>query len=493
MKKFLIFFALVIASQAPFAAPMGADGARLEYTVAIEKPEAHTAHIKLVISNIGGENSLRFHIYKPEGYDERYVENLSVASEGGFVSSGLRAEGFAWVCEIATEGAAAVTIEYDTKHLIPSKGVRGYGSYIGPDFSVIDTSYLFLIPTYHPISEIRISFKVPENWESLTTWDGVDGKYRADGVKSLGWRYIILGPSEKSEGMANGVEIITARFNEVGISLEGQLQGLGQLTNFYSRTFGFVPADKLLWAIVPSDIVLGGRAAANTFLLSEGLSWSVLGYEFWKTAAHEYCHLWNGWVVGFKEDARWFLEGGANYFADLALLDTNLCQRSKLEIFEAWGDYKSVKEAGIDKAVAEASDPFEDSIWIYKKGELVTYLLNKRIEETTDGRKNIYDLARYLFQNYQGRSLGTNDILTAANAVTGRDLSDFFSSYVYGTEKLPLDELGKWEMAVPKIPGALPEGKADFVSIAIAAAVVGCVAGAVVLFTRRWRTSIAKR
>jgi predicted metalloprotease with PDZ domain len=488
MRKFLILIALVVALQLPIATLRAQTGPRLEYVVTV-RPEAHAAHVKLLISKLSGKNSLHLHIYKPEWYEEPYVENLSIAGEMRPVIEGFREEGFAWVCEVTTGGAPDLAIEYDVEQLIPSKWSGVYSSYIGSELAVIYSSCLFLTPTF-PSSEVRVSFRVPESWGALMPWDEVNGSYKVDGIESLGRRYIVLGPLEKRERMASGVRIVAAGFRESYISLEDWLTGLAQLTDFYSKTFGFVPFDRLTWAIVPPTVASGGRSASNTFLLSEELARRVLEHEFWKTTAHEYCHLWNGGVVSFKDDAQWFLEGGTNYFADLAVLNTNLCRRSKLEIFEAWGDYKSVKEAGMDKAVAEASDPFEDSIWIYKKGELVTYLLNKRIEEVTGSRKNIYDLARYLFQNYQGRSLGTHDILTAANAVTGQDLSDFFLSYVWGTERLPLDELDKWEMAVPKIPDVFPKKKADLVLIAIAVVIIGCALGAAVLL--KGKRGIAK-
>lgn len=182
--------------------------------------------------------------------------------------------------------------------------------------------------------------------------------------------------------------------------------------------------------------------------------------------------MWNGGLVRPTDSASWFLEGGTNYFADLALLGTGLGSKSDLKIFDAWIYYKS-KLSLVDEPLAGTSS----TEMIYLKGELVTYLLNERIEEATGGQKNIYDFASYLFQNYNQRVLSNDDILQAVNAATGQDFSDFFSKYVYGTERIQSAELDAGEFSLPALPGTV--AASDIRTLLMAAAAVICLIAAV--------------
>jgi predicted metalloprotease with PDZ domain len=480
MKKFLIF-AFALALTIFSAAPIGASDVDLEYTVTIQKPENHVAHVRLIISDIDNDvDFIHLSITKPSDYNQKYVENLIVTSAVGSVHSDLRLEGYKWICEIATGGENTVTVEYDVSQLIPARGVGDkYISYIGSEFAVIDTSYLFLIPDYLPTSTIRVDFELPSGWRSATIWDEVDGVHEVDWKGTLK-RYIALGPFIKDEATVNNVRIIVARHQATSspVTIEKELEGLGKLTGFYTKAFGFVPTDRTLWITAPTPMYYG-KIRNNTFIR---LTTPSLRY-FWRTWAHEYCHLWNGGVVFFDDSANWFGEGATNFFSDMALLDTGLLQKSELRIFDAWASYKNLKALGEDEAVAGT----DSSEIIYKKGELVTYLLSKRIAEVTNGEKSIYDVAKYLFQNCRGRKLDSGDLLEVMNQVTNRDFTGFFSDYVYGTEALSLDELDKYEVVMPELVKVPPEGINMILVIVVITISCGILICAIVFARRRVR------
>jgi len=469
MKKILLPIVLALGIQLLSAA--SASGANLDYTVTVENSNS-LAHVRLTISNIpSGVSSIRLSIAVPKYSSEQYVKNLMVTSENGSVLSSIHSENIVWVCEVATGGENSVTVEYDAEQLIPSAlNEEEYYSYIGPAYAAIDGSYLFLTPDNLSTSSIKVRVETHvAGWTVITPWQEAENEYEVDQETAL-FRYVLLGPFTKTERTGDGVTTVIVRHQSVAVmvSVEDEFGGLEKLTDFYRRAFGLVATDKTFWVTVPPPMYLLFKQG-NTVIRSTK---TLTKLSFWEGSAHEYCHMWNGGLVRFKDSARWFKEGGTNYFADLALLGTGLGSESELKIFNAWNYYKS-KLSLVDEPLAGTSS----TDMIYTKGELVTYLLNERIEEATGGQKNIYDFAGYLFQNYSWRVLSNDDILRAVNAATGQDSSDFFSKYVYGTEKLQSAELDSGELSVPTLPGTA--AASNIRTLLMAAAAVICLIAAV--------------
>ena len=180
---------------------------------------------------------------------------------------------------------------------------------------------------------------------------------------------------------------------------------------------------------------MGGRSGVreDSFLLSA----VRMGTSFWNKLAHEYAHLWNGKGL-HTQQARWFGEGATVFLTYKALVDVGTVSEGARndKLLRDWQSYLKRIESGEDKAVSAGT--VADVSIIYTKGHLVSHALDLFIQDATEGRKNFLDVTHYLVTTYWNSSLTNDDLLQAVNHSAGADLSDFFSKYVYGTDKLPL-------------------------------------------------------
>ena len=137
-------------------------------------------------------------------------------------------------------------------------------------------------------------------------------------------------------------------------------------------------------------------------------------------------------------DPVWFREGATELLTYKGLVDNGtISEGARNEILlRDWQIYLGLIASGEDKAVSTAVRP--DPNINYRKGHLVNYALDLFIKDITGGSRDFLDVTRYLAANYWGTRLSNDDLLQAVNHVTGANFSDFFSKYVYGTEKLPL-------------------------------------------------------
>jgi hypothetical protein len=156
---------------------------------------------------------------------------------------------------------------------------------------------------------------------------------------------------------------------------------------------------------------------------------------------HEMYHAWNGGSFRQEGERTWFLEGVTNYCGD-RLQETDGFPCTHCGVYD-W--YLSYYYAGKDRAIGNLSmlDPDYDQAlhsFVANKGTLIAHLLDKKLEETGH---HIGEVSRLLFQRYGFESMGypTNkDILSTFNEVSGKDFTDFFNKYIYGSEKLPVPE-----------------------------------------------------
>ena len=141
----------------------------------------------------------------------------------------------------------------------------------------------------------------------------------------------------------------------------------------------------------------------------------------------------------------WFVRGGiSHYFQEIAMAYAFGLHKVHERFQDLYLYYKkNYVETGCD--VPLMNIPTNDlALWefiCYFKSGLWAYYLNQQMLEVTAGRKDLSDLAQYLYQEYglTQRPLTIQGLRQAINMVAGADLRFLFTRYVYGREALPLD------------------------------------------------------
>lgn len=265
---------------------------------------------------------------------------------------------------------------------------------------------------------------------------------------------------------------ITGRHGANLARLTGDLE---RICRWQVELFGEAPFDRYLFQVTAVGDGYGGlEHRSSTSLLCRrdelphgdgpGIDDDYL--TFLGLASHEYFHVWN--VKRIKPAAfvpydltqeaytrqLWAFEGFTSYYDDLALVRSNviapdryleLLGRALTTVLRVPGRLtQSVAESSFD-AWIKFYRPDENTpnavVSYYAKGSLVGLALD--LELRSGGHASLDDLMRALWVRYGRPGIGVPEdaIAAIASELAGRDLSDFFSRYVHGTEDPPFAAL----------------------------------------------------
>jgi hypothetical protein len=199
---------------------------------------------------------------------------------------------------------------------------------------------------------------------------------------------------------------------------------------------------------------LGGEADPKIIILN----WSentLFGSSNWKTVLlHELFHLWNAESFRYRsEEEHWFNEGFTEFYtyqtaAKLGLISQeDIVSNSLIPVGSYLGtkrhDNLSMREAGKNN-----KNKFENYFLVYHGGWVTAMVLDYDIRVRTNNKKNLDNLMRWLYENFQRteRLYDMDDIAEGIKITTGLDYTNFFSKYVNGSEVIPVSDyfdLGK--------------------------------------------------
>ena len=194
-------------------------------------------------------------------------------------------------------------------------------------------------------------------------------------------------------------------------------------------------------------------------------------------SAHEFFHAWNVKRIrpielgpfNYEREVRtvnlWWSEGVTDYYADLILARAGLNTPADFARRLA----RSMENFQNDAARMVISP--ERSSWTtwdspavnqgayisyYLQGELLGFLLDLAIRDSTDNTRSLDDVMRFLMQHYSGDHGFTRDqLVEAVRSATGCDFAEFWRLYVSGTYDIPWNNYLKaagWRLVLTKTP-----------------------------------------
>ncbi len=349
---------------------------------------------------------------------------------------------------------------------------------------------LFLLPRGKESAPCIVDIRPPEkstirgNWRVATTLPRKTaapfqfGSYHAQNHDELIDHPVEMGDFTLATFKASGIPhdiVITGRHHA---DMERLCQDLQQICQHHIDFFGELPAMEhyLFLVMVTGDGYGGLEHRSSTALLcsrndlpQRGIDEIDAGYRgFLGLCSHEYFHLWNikrikpvvfsPYNLNRENYTRqlWAFEGITSYYDDLALLRCDLISASSYlellgqtitRLLRGSGRFKqSVAESSFDawtKFYHQDENAPNAIVSYYTKGALIALALDLTIRLHSNNSKSLDDVMKTLWKCYgktaQGVPEGAIEKLAAATA--GIDLDDFFNSYLYGTEDLPLDQL----------------------------------------------------
>jgi hypothetical protein len=320
-------------------------------------------------------------------------------------------------------------------------------------------------PFVLPFHQYEVELKLPEGWQAF-----LPGKMEQDGrvfrtsfsgpVNSVA---LFFGPAEQFRTFSLEVG---GRVWE-GVALPGDEAGLRalltwapEILSWYEERFGPYPHDRLIIAEHPTDQGVAMTAEGIVFLprwffsrenLTAAGTLTRLGIYI---LAHELAHLWWGIGVGADLDAEnWLSEGLAQYLSITWYEKRFGAEGGNVFVFDKKGlgeglvDYAlgfvNLREHltelpylqlffnGFDEAVVKPTREVRydqvSSDRLYDKGYLVLRALAYLL-----GEDQFQSALRRVAGEYRGKQLSVQDLERVLSEESGRDLSQFFSDWVFG-------------------------------------------------------------
>lgn len=447
---------------------LGADSSQLTYHVAVRNPANHMAVVTMTIGTATVHSSI---VLTVQGF-RGSTDHIKIQSAGDNSGKDLKieVEGRNW--RVFPAGARTIIITYSADMSVPfgvpEREDTGFHSYIGISGGLIQEHQLFLRPQID-VDTVTVRFELPSGWSLYAPRAMEDDfSYVSSGQEFIGTvmrsTYIGIGLFETYSTMYEGTEIVLV------ISIKSRprtspqtiLERFTRGVEALAKRFGGVPSEKLM-IFLPMPELGPVTAQMNSVVVNEKLidvdprtvgDDSIGGSISWFNFFHQLVHPWNKFFIEPKHWIRqtWFAEGFTDYYSIVTLEQTGLW--SPTEAQAKWtatvNDYLSnqyhdvpIQDASFNGVETNNHELFR---WPYVKGRLIAFLLNASLTRLSNGKKNLDDLMRVMFQNYGARRVTytTQDVISTVNSISlalpsRADYTNFFREYVIGvTARLPL-------------------------------------------------------
>lgn len=176
----------------------------------------------------------------------------------------------------------------------------------------------------------------------------------------------------------------------------------------------------------------------------KGQSWSY-DVDWFSSAAQQMYYKWSGWEKGIQvasdHDFVFWNEGLSRYYA-LKLAGQLEQEDFKSELsnyyHEYMADYYWTKK---DIAISDLSKK-DESFLKYKKTTLFAYLLDKEIQEVTDGKKSLDDVLKYAWQTHTEDQIEMTEshFRLYIKEIVGTSMNEWWDNYMYYKRQFRVDE-----------------------------------------------------
>ncbi|SDL99157.1 Predicted metalloprotease, contains C-terminal PDZ domain [Catalinimonas alkaloidigena] len=466
---FFCFFCFCAAQAAP----------SLAYRLKFEAPQAHYFVVEMDLDGFRQKFvDLKIPVWTPGSYlvreYARHVEGFT-AKDGN--NQDLRWEKInknTW--RIYSNRAAQIRVRYD----VYANELTVRTSHVDASHGYINGASAFLYPAEQQALASTLTVEPYEGWNRVSTSLLQTGNepfvYRVPNYDILVDSPLEIGTHETFRFTAAGVPHEVAIW---GVGSQGSVAfdstqlktDMAKIVERAKDVFGEHPCDRYTFIIHAFPGGGGGLEHLNSTTCQttpatfqdDGRYRGFLGL-----ISHEYFHLWNvkrlrPRALGpFNYDEEnythmlWVAEGFTAYYDDY------LVHRAGFTSADQWlgtlaGNINSVEnrpgrnvqslaEASFD-AWIKAYRPDENSqnsqVTYYTQGAVMAMLLDLTILHETNGQKTLDDAMQTLYNRYYkqlGRGYTDEEFMRAISETAGKDLSAFFSQYVFGTQVPEYDD-----------------------------------------------------
>ncbi len=381
-----------------------------------------------------------------DGY-ARYLQDLTVTDGNGETLPIEEIGKTQWVVEVGSE--APLTLQY--KVLINHDERdwpfgRNEAPYVQEDCIFLPGYALFIVGE---VKDIQLKVDVPDSWHVSTPWEQIaseEHRFVCENQDDLTFAYLVLGRYSKRLAKLGDAEVVIATGGRFKASIDEVQPTIKALLYGYSDVFDATPTGKILFVANPYGEKghLGGGASGRSISVHIGDELNKASRRFWlPLVAHIVSALWVGSRgIDFREQEYWFSAGFTGYYSDIVSVRLGLTSETDfLRRFQhRWKSYLSrqgelsIREAGEDKSANREL--------VYDGGSLVAAALDLQIRTLTQNRSSLDDVMKQMYREFglTDDTFTMGDVIRIVSQIAGTDFKPFFTKYVTGTERLPLEQ-----------------------------------------------------
>ncbi|HEV2351903.1 MAG TPA: PDZ domain-containing protein [Terriglobia bacterium] len=478
------FFSVRLLSNiALLASVIGATGVfaaspPIHYVVDLRNPPSHKVVVTMTVPQATPATEIQFPawnaLYQIRDF-VRGVEQLSVQCDGN-PEDLVPVDVDTW--RSAPVSCSQLEVKYDV--YVNEEGI--FSSTLNQDHCYLNLAMILFYLPHERDRKTDVNFLLPEGWKLVTLLeDGTQpGEYTAANYDAMVDCPAEAAPVPKNETEGN---LRVFSYTQKGATYRAVIYGnpadyspnsilatLEKITATETDLMDDVPFSRYTFILhFPRGPGGGGMEHRNGTAISvsaDGIRKDLGGLE--SVAAHEFFHAWNvkrirpqnlepvDYVHGNDTSDLWFSEGVTSTYGALTLLRSGLISRR--EFYRRMADEiqhlqvrparltQSVAESGRDAWLEKYSDYHrpERSISYYNKGELLGFLLDLAIRNSSGNDHSLDDVMRRLNSEFaqRGRFFTEVDLRTliANLAPNFTTVDQFFRDYVEGTAELDYDK-----------------------------------------------------
>lgn len=468
--SFLTLLWATTAAAQPFSPQQRRTDPQLAYTVTVRDADRSAYFVELRIANPPNPTRLVIPNWAPGAYrlmdSGQNIAAFRATTGAGETLTVRQDSEISWTVD--TKGAALVVVRYSAGLRDPLQWRRPNNRwFLRATSGMIDGPRTFMYLDGWKLAPSHVTFRLPVGWRIGTglvaTTDSTT--YWAPSYDVLIDSPVLVGRFSSYQFTAGGVpHRAVVDLGGVGPSAPVRRVFVDMLRRVSETTiaiFGRAPYKDYTF------IFVGGRGGGLEHLNSTtiGVTTEVLTRNpsgAGSVSAHEFFHTWNVKRIrpvelgpfDYERPVRtlnlWVSEGVTDYYTEVVLARSGLNSAADFtrRMGNAIGNHRG-NAARLVVSPERSSWTVWDSpevnnsytISYYLQGQLLGFLLDLAIRDSTDNAKSLDDVMRYLFDHFAGeRGFTAEELRAAIRTAAGPDLQDFWLRYVSGTQEIPWDD-----------------------------------------------------
>ena len=457
------------------------DKSKIDYFISLGNLEEKTISVTCKFSPSTSRDSIQFYIEKQQDrffWYPDYIQNFTVSNSKGEDLQFKQTENDNRTIWTVSDINQPIIVKYTVKLTHLDDAIARYDPYehgIGvgalpfmeENYGFITGRAVFIVPDIDEEKEaldMIVNFNLPSGWRVDSPWEEIAesrNSFRVKNIENLIRPYIAFGKYHRYDYKVKDVNLSLVILGDIWRFEDHELLSLyKKIATYEINLFGSCPYDKIVMLVqpYPGTADMPGYAWSGysdcgsiTLAIDEktepgNIAWNGMG----SFIAHEFFHIWNGNAIAFEKSsgtefntASWFTEGFTVYYEYLTSVRSGVISKEDFyqgisKMYQNYLDNFQRANFSMSEAALRFSEGEDFFHLFYKGGALAAFMTDIKIRELTQNERSLDDVMRLLYEQHTTSEYQTEeDLLKAFNEVASADLSDFFHTYVYGTEELP--------------------------------------------------------